>query len=65
MIYLCREGECISGMDHSAKVSGNPDYSNVGECLTAVLRGKGAQSQEIARIARLYATYFYLDPLVL
>ena len=52
-------------MDHSAKVSGKPDYSNVGECLTAVLRGKGAQSQEVARIARLYATYFYLDPLVL
>ena len=32
---------------------------------TAVLKGKGAQWQEIARFARLYATYFYLDPLVL
>ena len=32
---------------------------------TAVLKGKGAQSQEIARFATLYAIYFYLDPLVL
>ena len=32
---------------------------------TAVLKGKGAQSQEIDRFARLYATYFYLNPLVL
>ena len=32
---------------------------------TAVLKGKGAQWQEIARFARLHATYFYLDPLVL
>ena len=32
---------------------------------TAVLKGKGAQWQEIARFARLYATYFYFDPLVL
>ena len=33
--------------------------------VTAVLKGKGAQWQEIARFARLYATYFYVDPLVL
>ena len=33
--------------------------------FTAVLKGKGAQWQEIARFARMYATYFYLDPLVL
>ena len=32
---------------------------------TAVFKGKGDQSQEIARFAKLYATYFYLDPLVL
>ena len=32
---------------------------------TAVLKGKGVQWQEIERFARLYATYFYLDPLVL
>ena len=30
---------------------------------TAVLKWKGAQGQEIARFARSYATYFYLDPL--
>ena len=33
--------------------------------LTAELKGKGDQSQEIARFARLYMIYFYLDPLVL
>ena len=33
--------------------------------VTAVLKGKGVQWQEIARFARLHATYFYLDSLVL
>ena len=32
--------------------------------VTAVLKGKGDQSEEIARFARLYAIYFYLNPLV-
>ena len=32
---------------------------------TAVLKGNGDQSEDIARFDRLYLIFFYLDPLVL
>ena len=42
-----------------------PTFFKMGGSSTAVLKGKVAQWQEIARFVRLHATYFYLDPLVL
>ena len=50
-------------LDRLTKCHRNGSVTELDE-ITAVLKGKGAHSQEIVRFARLYATYFYLDPLV-
>ena len=46
------------------QIQGIPIYSSL-FYVTAALQGKGDQSQEIARFARMCAIYFYLDPFVL